>query len=668
MGVLAAARKPPRPVIGEVRSDGRRIGVSTIFHPSIVQLAKDAQGSWSQAHRCWVFGEADAARRFVGTLNTVPFQAAREVLDAADAYARIDIAFEAPDPDLFAPGLDVTLFRVAGGAGVVLRSKYDLLVTHSCRALGGALLRGRDGWLLPVPLERVLADLESRAGVCRGHLYVHDGEVVLDEHGAGGGQDANRPGMDLGAGAERVAGAAANDDDASAGVSMGVDVAVLEHVGLPADLDTLLAGYGLLDHQPDGVKHLLSSTSALLADDMGLGKSRQAAVACDLLPPPGCVVLVCPASLRIKWQREIHAVNASASAVILDRTVSEEPDWLIVSYERLGDVVQLISDGVITPKAMLVDEAHLLKEPSSARTLNAFLMAQRIPRRYLLTATPVLNREVEVHSLLRLSGHPIGQLSPVEFREQYAGTQDARRALRKALASWMLRRPKSVLKLAGKDHEAVPLQLEGDRLADYRRILNDAALTPLAKVGKLRQFLERAKSDWLIDVATGMGPDDKLVIMCNYTETVDYLADEFRKAGLSPVIYTGRESLKRRQAANDAFQNDPAVRVFIGTVGAAGVGIDLTAANLVAFGSLPWTAAMKRQAEDRAYRHGQLRLVTVLIPQHVGTIDERVAALVNYKEGIESDLLDEDVTLNEATVEAEEAAAEVAMAPLLLAA
>ena len=98
---------------------------------------------------------------------------------------------------------------------------------------------------------------------------------------------------------------------------------------------------------------------------------------------------------------------------------------------------------------------------------------------------------------------------------------------------------------------------------------------------------------------------------------------------------------KRRQAAVDAFQTDAQIRVFIDTTMAAGVGITLTAANIVAFVSMPWTPALMRQAEDRAYRLGQKRDVLVLVPVIPGTIDEGVLALQENKrtteeEGIEA--------------------------------
>jgi SNF2 family DNA or RNA helicase len=102
----------------------------------------------------------------------------------------------------------------------------------------------------------------------------------------------------------------------------------------------------------------------------------------------------------------------------------------------------------------------------------------------------------------------------------------------------------------------------------------------------------------------------------------------------------GSDSLKRRQQAVDAFQHDSAVTVFIGTTSAAGVGITLTAANYVVFASLPWTPALMRQAEDRAYRMGQKRDVIVLVPLVPKTLDEQVWSLLQSKRETEVEVIE----------------------------
>ncbi len=82
---------------------------------------------------------------------------------------------------------------------------------------------------------------------------------------------------------------------------------------------------------------------------------------------------------------------------------------------------------------MVIDEAQRMKEPTAQCTRHGFDIAAQVPNRYLLTGTPVLNRETELHTLLRLSGHPIGQLPLKEFCDRFAGNPEFRQSLRAEL-------------------------------------------------------------------------------------------------------------------------------------------------------------------------------------------------------------------------------------------
>ena len=183
-----------------------------------------------------------------------------------------------------------------------------------------------------------------------------------------------------------------------------------------------------------------------------------------------------------------------------------------------------------------------------------------------------------------------------------------------------------------------------DGLAGYRAILSDDRLLAMPKITKLRQHLEALKFDFLIESVQCLPQDAKVLIFCEYVETVESLRQVLASEGIRSVTLTGSDSTKKRMAAVDAFQADPAVRVFIGTTPAAGVGITLTAANYVFFASLPWTPALKRQAEDRAYRSGQKRDVIVIVPVVAETIDEQIVALLDSKREIEVSLVEANRT------------------------
>lgn len=546
----------------------------------------------------------------------------------ADAAA----AWRAPTRSFFAEVLDVQLMKLQ--RGFALTSSFDPLVSEATRSLSGRFHRHARAWELHKPREAILEALERIAGVDSIFVFEHEAQMRLEELADGGGSA-----MPISvAGASPSAGSR-NPAATEAGQGSGFLSALgSELERLPIDeglLKQAAQACGLRDYQVSGVRHLLGLSSALLADDMGLGKTRQAVVASRLAAGSSIVLVVCPASLAINWQREIQAVYPEARIALVgqhDLAAQRSADWIVANYERLGGLVR---ETQMPIGCMVIDEAHYLKEHEAGRTRNAFILSQRVPRRFLLTGTPLLSREVEVHTLLRLSGHPLGDMQLGDFRKTFSGGEDKRALLAERVSEWMLRRGKDVLKdLGDKTHQVRHLQAV-DGLASYKAILGDNTLMAMPKITKLRQHLEQLKLDFLVESIQSLPQDAKAIVFCEYMGTVDALKQALAEAGVRCASLVGADAVKKRMAAVDAFQQDQAVKVFIGTTQAAGVGITLTAANYVFFASLPWTPALKRQAEDRAYRSGQTRDVFVIIPLVVGTIDEQVFALLEAKREIE---------------------------------
>lgn len=624
--------------VRHVRTDGHRIGLSTGYAPWFAAFAREHLGVWSHSSRMWVFEDAGLNGKLVSDLLAI--LPPEWVLDARELGNRVREARATPVPDLFGPHLDVQIFPIQGG-GCALLFKLDQVLLRFARELGGSYIGRHGAWRITRSPDALLDALESSAGIARAHVYVHETKIVLAQLSSI--SEPDRPAVSVG-------GAMPDFDaaiDSSEGAVITTVVEPLARMPLPPGAELrAVEEFGLAGkyaYQLEGVKHLLSHSSALLADDMGLGKSRQAVIASHLVPGDAPVFVGCPANLRVNWQREIHAVDpAAVVAIVGDGKVWKDADWVIVNYELFGGVVQAISDGIVTFRAMILDEAHYLKEPTSSRTLNAFLLAKHIERRFLLTATPVLNRESELHTLLRLSGHPLGDLALGEFLEQYAGDPEQRRLLSGRIAEWMLRRPKSVLKLHGKSQHPRYIEMGVDEQAQYKKVLNDASLLTLVKLGNLRKLLERVKAVWLVETLLSLEYDDKVIVFCQFVDTVEYVADEIAKMGMRAVTYVGSDSVRKKQRAVDAFVEDVEVKAFVGTCQAAGVGLNLTTANYVCFLTLPWTDAAKRQAEDRAYRNGQTRHVSVLIPIVAGSIDEQISQLLEHKQGVERDVLADD--------------------------
>lgn len=596
-----------------------------------------------KAHRChrfWRFPRRILETRGQALLDALQAKAPAGVrVDVDDFSRKLAQAREHPDPALFVQDLKLTIFSLADEGVALKASGYHPGVVSLAHTLGGQFMAVMKAWKLPqmnpVQLKQRLAAAlcleERQIHHLPGHYDLIDAQFsptkkndsVISAAGATvpSGQARKKSGNELFLAATPMTGPATFSED---------------------EIRAKMSFYSLIDYQQEGVVHLITQQGALLADDMGLGKSRQAIVAADIVTGGvSPVLVVCPASLVTNWAREIALVCPGASVAVQ----REDPTarWVVTNYERLV-AVTLSADRF---KVLILDEAHLIKEPQVKRTHEVFDVAARIGYRFILTGTPILNRECELYTLLRVAGHPLGQLPLQDFKRQYTGDADFRGELGRCIKTWMLRRTKDRVLRHLKGKELQVMQVNPDRMAleQYRAVLTDGKLLPLQKITRLRQVLETAKIAVIVALVEQLQTDDKALIFCEYLDTVTVLQTRLTALGLGTVTLTGKHSTRQRRMAEDEFQSNPAIRVFIGTTAAAGVGLNLTAANTVLFASLPWTPAIKDQAEDRAYRLGQCRRVSVKIPLVDGTIDSGLWDLLSAKRTRASQVLAPDEAL-----------------------
>lgn len=617
-------------------ADGRRLGLHVLHVAGLTRPLAGDGAWWCGPRRMWVMQAA--APEFVS--DTLRRVYAGQFVDLEDVERMVAAALRDPQPDFFTQLLDVQIFPLRGSdlrrGRFAVSTQFDGLVLATMRSLGGVFHKGAGAWQVMADPEQLVRHLGERAGVAPEFIFTHEQPVVLEALSA-----STATTIKIQVPALKPGSAQASVDEEK---GSGYFSTELEHdSSLAFDQQAVqdLVTQGVLrDYQAVGVEHLLRQSGACLGDDMGLGKSRQVVVALRLMAGEGRLLIVCPASLRINWEREIHLIYPEDQVGIVgeDRMATLRGcRWVVANYERLGGLVKEVDLGFA---AMAVDEAHYLKEYDSGRTRNMFLLAARIPRRYAVTGTPLLSREVEMHTLLRMTGHPLGRLSIKEFGKTYAGSSDKRAALAAALRGWMLRRSKGVLKDLGVKTRQVRYLSPPEGLGAYREIWADMTLGVMPKIVKLRQALEALKVQFLIETVEGLGQGDKIIIFCEYMATVEALKDALQVLGVGVVTLVGSDAGPKRQRAVDAFQNDPRVTVFIGTTSAAGVGITLTAANYVVFASPPWTPALMRQAEDRAYRLGQRRDVIALLLLIPRTIDEQIWALLQDKQQTETEVVE----------------------------
>jgi SWI/SNF-related matrix-associated actin-dependent regulator 1 of chromatin subfamily A len=445
---------------------------------------------------------------------------------------------------------------------------------------------------------------------------------------------------------------------------------------------------GLFPHQIEGVAFLLGRRRAILADDMGLGKTRQAIVSLRHLTPSGRRLVVCPASVKRSWAREIAVVAPEASTLVIEGTspLSPSAEWVVINYDILG---RRISDLLAVPwTALVFDEAHYLKNHTSARSKLARQLtasaAAATPALavQLLTGTPLTSRPRDLFVLLQLAAHPLGR-SFLSFAKRYCAAEKGEYGWKTGGASnieeltvqlhgVMLRRTKDdVLALppklrawlqvevpSGTGARAIKKVFELLAGKDSRPVASrDEALRRrgklLAFLIEARQALAIAKAPATLDFVKGaIDQGEKVIIFSCFDAPIQTLS---KALGGMAVVVTGKTPAAMRQELVDRFQNEPEVRVFVANLIAGGTGLNLTAATQVVFNDLDWLPTNHWQAEDRAYRIGQTRTVNVTyfvardtIDDFVQTVLETKAALVNaivegeaLAPGASGDVLDE---------------------------
>jgi len=155
----------------------------------------------------------------------------------------------------------------------------------------------------------------------------------------------------------------------------------------------------------------------------------------------------------------------------------------------------------------------------------------------------------------------------------------------------------------------------------------------LVELGKLKQVCSMAKVSRIAeDVADAIDQEQKVIIFTQYTKSLNAIAEACRKIkGIRVATLSGENSQSERQAAVDAFQNDPHTKVFVANIKAGGVGLNLTAAGIVMFADMEWSPEIHSQAEDRAHRIGQAGTVSIWYYVMEETIEEDIVELLEEK-------------------------------------
>ncbi len=421
----------------------------------------------------------------------------------------------------------------------------------------------------------------------------------------------------------------------------------------------------LFPHQVEGLAFLLGRRRSILADDMGLGKTRQSILGLTEATDEGPYLVVCPASVKRNWVREILMVLPETETHIAGPAPVPEPGylgWVVLNYDILHrQIGALLAHDW---KGLVFDEAHFLKNHRSIRSRTGTrLVAEAAgdPVVHALTGTPLANRPRDLFPLLRLVGHSLGG-SFLSFSKRYcnghrndygywesSGASNVEE-LSVQLYGTMLRRTKAeVLDLPDKVRTWIDIDVPQraiDRMNDAvgRFLGSDAERDRRGYrmgIGMLqgaRRTMAAVKARHTLEFAKGaVDQGEKVLLFSGFVNPIERFAHHF---GKQAVVISGEVPQSRRQALVDRFQEEEEVRVYVGQIHAGGMGVNLTAASQVIFNDLDWVPANHFQAEDRAHRIGQTGIVNVTYMIARGTIEEFVRTVLETKAQLVDDVVE----------------------------
>ena len=443
----------------------------------------------------------------------------------------------------------------------------------------------------------------------------------------------------------------------------------------------------LYPYQVEGVAFLASRGRAMLADDMGLGKTLQAIAAAVWLADNAQVkkiLIVCPASLKHQWAREIERFTGEKARVIQGPADKRGVQYrgsrrfVIVNYELTFRDLSVINE-ILRPDLLILDEAQRIKNWQTKTASTVKLIASRYA--FVLTGTPLENRLEDLYSLLQVVDSQV--LGPlwrylIDFhvtdeRGKVIGYRNLSE-LRQRIAPVMLRRDRRLVKEQLPDRTELRLDVP---MTQIQQELHDAGMAGagrLAQIAKTRPLtpseqnrliagLQQARmacdAAGLVDGETVGSPkltelasllDDlclqegrKVVVFSQWERMTQMVETVTRELNIGFVRLHGGVPTARRGDLLDSFRNDASIQVFIST-DAGGVGLNLQAASALINLDMPWNPAVLEQRIARIHRLGQKRKVQIILMLAADSYEQQVAQLAKDKRDLFDQVIDEDAS------------------------
>lgn len=498
-----------------------------------------------------------------------------------------------------------------------------------------------------------------------------------------------------------------------------------------------LLGFNLYPHQEEAVKFLTSKKKAILAHDMGFGKTIAAIVAA-LEGKYEHILIVAPSSVKETWKRELsHFVN-NEDITIVQGSKWNDAKFTIINYDILDNFYTIPEQTINTRELNVDDEGNVIREHKTKKivsrskkiideamsksqlfqshydlliideahrlsnnTSNRFKIIQDLIKRanpngiFELTGTMVTNSSKNLYNLLKLIDVPITR-DWQHFMERYCGakffykknernaytaifcksvgkkewaelTYDEKKKLdeylekhckkvcipgedtnmeelQEIIKPYYLRRVKDDLEnMVSKTIKYLHYEMNDEEQKSYNELWDkylelqeDKEKTEknkkLIEVSLMRQWLADKMIPKTISlVRKCIEKNHKVIIFCTYDNEINKFKEEFKDCC---VYHNGKINEKKKLKAVDKFQNDDNVKVFIGNIFSAGVGLTLIAGDVVIFNNFSFVPSDNQQAEDRIHRIGQTKPCTIYYQSFNGTYFDKMLEIVHSKEEI----------------------------------
>ena len=433
-------------------------------------------------------------------------------------------------------------------------------------------------------------------------------------------------------------------------------------------------GLEYLGYQRAGILYALGNEHTLIADEMGLGKTIQGIGVINNTPNVNNVLILCPASLKLNWRRELEKWLIRWYDIFVvqpnTRRIPEYAEIIIINYDLLNKHAGALKSREYD--ILILDESHYVKNYSAKRT-QIVIGTSKIPpqpgirakKKIALSGTPVLNKPEEIWPLWYYF-YPDTAPSKARFDDRYCGVKLGRyktipknleELQHKLRSRFMVRRlKKDVLKQlpskvrqiidvedsGAKSAEAAALKQVRDNFEERAKSMQSSAkLLVFAELAEIRHATALRKVPAAVQhVADIVEAGNKIVVFGYHRDVIEGVVEGLKKRKIRSVTLTGSTKQADRQKAVDDFQNDPKCMVFVGNIKAAGVGLTLTSASNVLFVELDWVPGNLNQAEDRCHRLGQTDTVLAQYLVIDGTIDARMAEAIIQKQKIVEKTID----------------------------